>query len=328
MSPEQACGELERLSPRSDVYSLGATLYYLVTGKPPQEGDDVGELLRRAQRGEFTRPRQHDPSIDQALEAVCLKAMATEPEGRYRTPRELADDLDRWLADEPVTAWHEPIARRARRWARRNRTAVATAAVAMMAGVAGLAFVLAVQTRAKAEVTRALGRETKANAALATANDELSRSRAAVQARYELAVDAIKTFHTGVSQDFLLKEEKFKGLRDRLLKSAADFYGRLGALLGRETDLASRRALAFSNFELAELTEQGRPPNGGAGGAPLGAGSARSAGGRARGRQGDQGGRRPKLDRGRPTARRDGENGRGAGGLPPVGGAAGRSGRV
>ena len=256
MSPEQASGELERLSPRSDVYSLGGTLYYLVTGKPPQEGDDVGELLRRAQRGEFARPRQRDSSIDQALEAICLKAMATEPVGRYRTPRELADDLDRWLADEPVAAWHEPIARRARRWARRNRAAVATAAVAILAGVFGLAFVLAVQTWAKAEVTRALGRETRANAALATANDELSRSRAAVQARYELAVDAIKTFHTGVSQDFLLKEEKFKALRDRLLKSAAEFYGKLGALLGRETDVASRRALAFSNFELAELTDK------------------------------------------------------------------------
>ena len=75
-----------------------------------------------------------------------------------------------------------------------------------------------------------------------------------MQARYDLAVDAIKTFHTGVSEDFLLKEEKFKELRDRLLKSASDFYGKLGALLGKETDLASRRALAQSNFELADLT--------------------------------------------------------------------------
>ena len=65
-----------------------------------------------------------------------------------------------------------------------------------------------------------------------------------MQARYDLAVEAIKTFHTGVSEDFLLKEEQFKALRDRLLKSASDFYGKLGALLGKETDLASRRALA------------------------------------------------------------------------------------
>ena len=75
-----------------------------------------------------------------------------------------------------------------------------------------------------------------------------------MQARYDLAVDAIKTFHTGVSEDFLLKEEKFKDLRDRLLKSAAEFYGKLGALLGKETDIGSRRALSRSKYELAELT--------------------------------------------------------------------------
>ena len=67
-------------------------------------------------------------------------------------------------------------------------------------------------------------------------------------------MDAIKTFHTGVSEDFLLKEEKFKDLRDRLLKSASDFYGKLGALLKGQSDRASRRALGQANFELAELT--------------------------------------------------------------------------
>ena len=78
--------------------------------------------------------------------------------------------------------------------------------------------------------------------------------------RFNLATDAIKTFHTGVSEDFLLKEEKFKDLRNRLLKSASDFYGKLGALLGKETDLESRRALAQANFELADLTGKvGRP---------------------------------------------------------------------
>ena len=118
MSPEQARGELNRLGPRSDVYSLGATLYCLLTGKPPFEGDDIGEILRAVQEGRFPRPSQHDPALDKALEAICLKAMANEPEDRYATPKALADDLDRWMADEPVTAWREPFSRRARRWAR------------------------------------------------------------------------------------------------------------------------------------------------------------------------------------------------------------------
>jgi eukaryotic-like serine/threonine-protein kinase len=240
MSPEQARGELDRLGPRSDVYSLGATLYCLLTGKPPFAADDIGSVLVAVEQGQFPRPSQLEPALDTALEAICLKAMAAVPEDRYPTPRALADDLDRWMADEPVSAWREPFSRRARRWARRNRTAMTAVAAALLAGVFGLLAVLVVQTQAKAE--------------LAAANGELSRSRAAVQGRYDLAVDAIQTFHTGVSEDFLLKEEKFRALRDRLLKSGADFYAKLSGLLGKETEFAARRALAASNFELAELT--------------------------------------------------------------------------
>ena len=240
MSPEQACGDLDRLSPRSDVYSLGATLYCLLTGKPPFEGEDVGEILRKVERGDFVPPRQLKPSLDAALEAVCLKAMANQPGDRYPSCRALADDVERWMADEPVAAWAEPWTRKLSRWLTRHRTGVTGAAAAVLAGVVGLSAVLAVQARA--------------NASLADKNSALAAANAKIEARYNLAVDAIKTFHTGVSEDFLLKEEKFKELRNRLLKSASDFYGKLGDLLGKDTDLASRRALAQSNFELADLT--------------------------------------------------------------------------
>jgi serine/threonine protein kinase/tetratricopeptide (TPR) repeat protein len=260
MSPEQASGDLDRLGPRSDVYSLGATLYCLLTGKPPFEGDDLGEMLRKVRKGEYVRPREIDPDLDQALEAVCRKAMAIELDERYTSCRALAEDVERWMADEPVLASPEPLMRRVRRWAKQNRTAVTAAGAALVAGLVGLSAVVAVQTRANTRLSQSLDRDTDARTDLAAANDDLKAATASVQARYRLSVDAIKTFHTGVSEDFLVKQDQFKDLRDRLLKSASDFYGKLGALLVKETDFASRRALAQANFEVAGLTaEVGRP---------------------------------------------------------------------
>jgi WD40 repeat protein/serine/threonine protein kinase len=138
MSPEQAAGDFDRLGPRSDVYSLGATLYCLLTGKPPQEGDDVGELLRKAQRGEFPRPRQLDATIDPAMEAVCLKAMALKAEDRYTSPRALVDDVERWMIDEPVSAYREPWPRRSSRWVRRHKPLAAAAAALLVTAVFAL----------------------------------------------------------------------------------------------------------------------------------------------------------------------------------------------
>jgi hypothetical protein len=158
LSPEQAGGDLDALGPHSDVYSLGATLYCLLTGKAPFDAK-AGDVFRRVQAGDFPPPRRVAPSIDPALEALCLKAMAARPEDRYATCRALADDVERWMADEPVSPYPEPLAKRARRWAKRNRTAVTGAAVALLAGMVGLSAVLAIQTKANAELSRSKAAE-------------------------------------------------------------------------------------------------------------------------------------------------------------------------
>src|SRR5260370_39155319 len=102
------------------------------------------------------------PRIGRALEAVCLEGMALQPDNRYATPRALADDVERWIADEPVIAWREPLVRLARRWARRNRTTVASAAVALIAAVVGLSALAAVQSRANRDLRIANDATTKA----------------------------------------------------------------------------------------------------------------------------------------------------------------------
>ncbi len=239
MSPEQACGDLDRLGPRTDVYSLGATLYCVLTGKPPFEGEDIGVILRAVQQGHFPRPSQLAPSFDKALEAICLKAMATKPEDRYPTPKALADDIERWEADEPVTAWREPVVRQARRWGRRHRTSVTAGAVAVLAILFGTAAVLAVQSKANGELQAA-------NTALAAANDREAK-------RFDLAMEAIRLFHGEVGGELVLKEDKFKPLRDRLLKGAADFYRKLEGLLKDQPDRASRRELGQAYIQLASL---------------------------------------------------------------------------
>ena len=169
-------------------------------------------------------------------------------------------------------------------------------AAAVLAGVVGLVAVLGVQSAANARLSESLKRETDANA-------ELTRSKADVQARYELAVAAVQALHTGVSEDFLLREERFKEHRDRLLKTASEFYGKLGALLGQGTDVASRRALAQAKSELARLTDRSdaRRMLVGASRRP----GARGARGRAGGRGWDEGRRRPEPDRGRHAAQCD-----------------------
>jgi len=91
MSPEQAAGDGEHLGPRSDVYGLGATLYYLLTGRSPFTGA-IEEVLGAVCRGDFPPPRRHDPGIDRPLEAICLKAMSLSPQDRYASPRSLGDD--------------------------------------------------------------------------------------------------------------------------------------------------------------------------------------------------------------------------------------------
>jgi serine/threonine-protein kinase len=135
MSPEQAAGRHDAVGPASDIYGLGATLYSLLTGRPPFAGDGV---LQKVERGDFPQPRQPRPDSPRALEAICLKAMAREPAARYKTALELAADLERWLADEPVSAYPEPVWLRLGRWARRHRAALRAAViVGLILGVLG-----------------------------------------------------------------------------------------------------------------------------------------------------------------------------------------------
>ncbi len=125
MSPEQA-SELAP-TPSSDIYSLGATLYKILTGRPPVGGESLVEIKTRIIEGRVPKPSSMQKEVARPLEAICQRAMALRPQDRYATALELAHDVERYLADEAVEAYVEPLNLRLGRWLRRNRNAAITA---------------------------------------------------------------------------------------------------------------------------------------------------------------------------------------------------------
>ena len=166
MSPEQAAGRLDQLGTASDVYSLGAILYCVLTGKPPFADEDAGAVLRKVERGDFIPPGQLNRRAPPALAAICQKAMARDPAARYPTPLALAADVEHWLADEPASAYREPWLPRLVRWLRRHRVKAAVAAVVLATAVPVLAvgFVLTEQARAAEARLRVQEEQARADA--------------------------------------------------------------------------------------------------------------------------------------------------------------------
>jgi serine/threonine protein kinase len=136
MSPEQALAKRVIVDHRTDVYSLGATLYEVLTLEPAFAGGDRQELLRQIAFEEPVAPRKLDRAIPAELETIVLKAMEKSPAVRYPTAQELADDLRRWLEDRPIKARRPSLRQVTARWIRRRPTGVALIAVsALLAGV-------------------------------------------------------------------------------------------------------------------------------------------------------------------------------------------------
>jgi WD40 repeat protein/serine/threonine protein kinase len=139
MSPEQVLGRRRMVDHRSDIYSLGATLYELLTLATPHDGEDRASILRKIALEEPVAPRKQNPTIPLDLEKIILKALAREPLERYATAGDLAEDLGRFLDDRPVLARRPSLSNRAAKWARRHRPAVVSAALLCSLLVVGLA---------------------------------------------------------------------------------------------------------------------------------------------------------------------------------------------
>jgi serine/threonine protein kinase/WD40 repeat protein len=195
MSPEQAAGRRDLVGSCSDVYGLGATLYTLLTGKVPFVGTDEADVVQRVQKGEFPRPRIILRGIPAALEAICLKAMVLQPNRRYASARELAEDLEHWLADEPVTAYAEPRWARLARWGRHHKPLVTGAAALLLTAVPALTMGVVL-----------LGR----------ANTQIQEQRDQAEHQREQAVAHL--YHSLVGEARALRQARGEGYRDKAWK--------------------------------------------------------------------------------------------------------------
>ncbi|WZO98332.1 serine/threonine-protein kinase [Isosphaeraceae bacterium EP7] len=211
MSPEQA--KIGPIDGRTDVYSLGATLFELLTLRPPFEGQTAAELVNQITDREPPPPRKFDPKIPRDLETIVLKAMAKRPADRYAGATELADDLERYLNTEPVLARRIGLAGRAWRFARRHPaiTAVTTVATATVLTVVTVAYWRVVQDR---NVAIRAGEETRRE-----------RERALdAQAETQVALASVLRFSSE-------PDRLARGLKS--LSEAAKRTGQVAGLLGR-----------------------------------------------------------------------------------------------
>lgn len=233
MSPEVAAGKLDRLGPASDVFSLGASLYCLLTNQPPFHARSIFELLQKVECCDYPPPSTLKPQIPKALEAICCRAMSLEPNSRFATPLEFAGDIERWLGDEPVSSYREPLPERIFRWARRHRSPVfaLAASTCVITLVSLIAAGLINQSRRQAVALASENAELAIRAA--TARDEAVR-------RYAESRQTVDRWLTGFT-DAIERYPGVESFRDQMLAQAAERYSQFASEASGDADLALER---------------------------------------------------------------------------------------
>ena len=233
MSPEQAKGQLDELGPATDVYSLGATLYHVLTGQAPFSHESLNETIRHVRAGEFPPPRAIRGDVPPPLEAICLRAMALNGRDRYASPIQLAADIERWLGDEPVRAFTYPLTASAARWVRKHQTLTTTAISAVVLCAVGLGITTTLISGKNSQLQQLVAELDDKNRELVASNEreraakqmaELNRQTAdenAGEAREQsaLALESLSSVITDIQEDLRFMPGASQ-LRRELLRNA------------------------------------------------------------------------------------------------------------
>jgi serine/threonine protein kinase len=235
MSPEQALANRGAIDHRTDIYSLGVTLYEMLTLEPAFAGRDRQELLRQIAFDEPPAPRRRNQALPEELETIVLKSAAKSPDERYATALELAEDLRRYLRDEPIQAKRPTLLQRSRKWLRRHKGLVWSAAVAVLVCLvvtAGIMSLMAARLRDK-------------NVELAKANRLEREQRRLANANAARTRQAVDDFFTKVSDSAALKAHGLEKLRRDLLQQARGFYEEFAREQSSDPAIQAERARAY-----------------------------------------------------------------------------------
>jgi serine/threonine protein kinase len=237
MSPEQTLGNSSVVDERSDVYSLGATLYELFTLEPAFAGSDRHDLLRRIAQEEPRRPRAINPALPADLETIVLKAMAKDPVSRYCSATALAEDLERYIDDQPILARRPGPLERLARLARRHMSLILAVLPLLTLMVIGLTFAIIVVLAKQAEIQ--------------SKKDEIERSRVEVKRQRDDARSAADDFYTRVAQRWLRRQTNLQPLEREFLLKALAYYERSASEEG--ADPAIRTATGVASLRVGEI---------------------------------------------------------------------------
>ena len=246
MSPEQALGQSALVDHRTDIYSLGITLYELATLRHPCEGAAHAETAIEHTRAQWQRPRAWNQAIPADFEVIILKAMSEDRDDRYATARELAEDLKLFLEGKPILARPLPLSARVEKWARRHRKTVVASLLSLSLALIGVVFslVMIASERAKKDVAYQAARQSQLEA-----EKNLRRAEAKLRQNRD-----VLGFGTRVNEMLASDLPGAEGVRRKLLAEMLPYYRDFAREAAHDPSLQTDLALTY--FKIGQLSEQ------------------------------------------------------------------------